>query len=72
LSIQNLYILKPCIKKQSNLTYLSYITIYQHKNNPKYLKEEKPEIFQAISKQIDTADAIFLPRWQDGDCVKFH
>jgi hypothetical protein len=46
------------------LTYLSYITIYQHKNNPKYLKEEKPEEFPAISKQIDTADATFyIPRW---------
>ena len=49
--------------KQSNLTYLSYITIYQHKNNPKYLKQVKPEIFQAISKLIDTADATFIPRW---------
>jgi hypothetical protein len=53
------------------LTYLSYITIYQHKNNPKYLKEEKPEIFQAISKQIDTADATFLPRWSMKYNIKF-
>jgi hypothetical protein len=46
------------------LKYLSYITIYQHKNNPKYLKEEKPEEFQANSELlIDTADATFIPRW---------
>jgi hypothetical protein len=53
------------------LTYLSYITIYQHKNNPKYLKEEKPEEFQANSKQIDTADATFIPRWSVKYNIKF-
>jgi hypothetical protein len=53
------------------LTYLSYITIYQHKNIPKYLKEEKPEEFQAISKQIDTADATFIPRWSMKYNIKF-